>query len=81
MIAEVLKEDVYSLAEMAEILFARHSRLPTPEKRQAKLLRNIRSATNHPPFCEFAGQFFFPKVSFRDWAMKRPLATEVRRVG
>lgn len=81
MIAEVLREDVYSVADMAAILFARKKRLPTAESRQKALLRRINTRTDVPPFCEFEGEYYFPKAAFREWALKRPLLQEVRRVG
>lgn len=81
MIAEVLKDDVYSLEEMAEILFKRNARLATPAARQGALRRRIKTGTDHPPCSEYEGEIYFPKVPFKEWALRRPLLQEVRRVG
>lgn len=81
MIPEVLKDDVYGFEEMAEILFKANPRLKSPIARQGALLRRLRTRTELPPCAEFEGQYYWPKVAFREWALKRPLMNEVKRVG
>lgn len=76
MIAAALKEDFYSLEEMAQILISR--RVTSIEKKVDALTRRIRAGRDHPPYCKYEGQVFFPKDRFREWAKKRPVVFEVK---
>jgi hypothetical protein len=81
MIAKALNDCVYSEEEMADILFSRNARLVTPEARKKALRRRIQTRTEIPPCSHYEGEYYFPKEAFREWALKRPLVTEVKRVG
>jgi hypothetical protein len=81
MIAEMLGNDVWSFEEMADRIFKKKARLPTPEARQSALRRRINAGTDHPPYAEYEGEIYFPKAAFREWALKRIITDEVRRVG
>jgi len=70
-IAEVLKEDFFSLDEMAKTL----------RLKPATLKRRIGAGTEHPPYTKIEGEILFPRDMFRDWARKRPIIWEVRSVG
>ncbi len=76
MIAEVLKEDFFSMEEMANILIRR--RVTTTEQKVEALERRIRSGTDHPPYSTYEGQRLFRKDLFRAWALKRPVVYEVK---
>lgn len=71
MIGEILKDDFFSLDEMAKVLRLK------PET----LKRRIGAGTEHPPYSKIEGEYFFPRNLFRDWARKRPIVWEVRSVG
>jgi hypothetical protein len=70
MIAQALKDDFYSLDEMAAIL-----RLKT-----STLKSRIYTGTEHPPYKKISTDYLFPKVEFREWVLLRPSIREVRRV-
>lgn len=71
MIAEILKEEFFSLEEMARVL----------RLKPQTLKRRIGSGTEHPPYTKIEGEYLFPRDLFRDWALKRPIIWEVRNVG
>lgn len=76
MIAEVLKEEFFSMEEMATMLIRR--RVTTTEQKVAALIRRIRAGTDHPPYIQIEGEYLFPKALFMGWAKKRPVVYEVK---
>lgn len=71
MIAEVLKDEYWSLEEMAKII----------KIKSTTLKRRVSSGTNHPPVTIIAGEYLFPKDLFPQWARNHPILWEVRSVG
>jgi len=66
-----LSETHYSEAEVCRILGVALSRL--------KARRSC--GTEHPPYVKLGRAYYYPKALFLDWASKRPIIWEVKRVG